>query len=132
MTLLGFDPSLAPVYLWRHMANLGKLTAQVNSFESMADLPGFAEKQKALLRKCDAAYAIAQIGRSYTDKAGEHHSQPDSSAMIKCIELAARLLGILTEAEKRAREGEGDTVRADIEYIAGLLRSAGYDVKKAA
>lgn len=58
--------------------------------------------------------------------------RPEYATMLKCVELATKLWGLQAEADKSVREGDGDTVRADIEYIAGLLRSAGYEVKKAA
>ena len=106
------------------------------SFEAMADLPDFESKRRALLRKCDAAYAIAEQGRSYVkpgkgDKPDELHTQPDSAAMIKCIELAGRFLGVLAEVEKRAKDDD-ERRTADIEQIATLLRGAGYKVEKAA
>ena len=110
---------------------IGKLSAMAGSFEAMADLPDFESKRRALLRKCDAAYAIAEQGRSYVDKQGEQHSQPDSAAMIKCIELAGRFLGVLAEVEKRAKDDD-ERRTADIEQIATLLRGAGYRVEKAA
>ena len=107
---------------------LGNLVQAVASFESMADLVTHEERKKALLKKCDEVWHIAAAGR--ISQRGKEI--PDCAAMNKTIELAARLLGVMAEAEKRAKDGEGETSKADIEYIAGLLRSAGYDVKKAA
>lgn len=98
----------------------------------MADLPGFEEKRRSLLRKCDDAYAVAEKGRSYVDKNGAEHSQPDSAAMIKCIELAGRFLGVLAEVERRAKDDPGGTALEDLEEVAKLMRLAGYVVQKAA
>lgn len=106
--------------------------AALSSFEAMADLPTFEARKRALLRKCDEAYDVAVAGRNYTDKHGELHANPDGSGMVKCIELAARIMGVLSEAEKRAKDGEGETRAADVEQIASLLRSCGYRVEKAA
>ena len=111
---------------------IGGLAKAAGSFEAMAHLPGFEEKRRALLRKCDEAYAVAQVGRTYTDSKGVEHWQPDSSAMIKCIELAGRFLGVLAEVEKRAKDDDGAPRPADVEQIASLLRSVGYRVEKAA
>jgi hypothetical protein len=117
-------------------ANSGQITGSIerhiHSFEEMADLPAFEDKRKALLRKLDKAFTLAEDGRTYTDKKGETHYNPDSGGMVKCVELAARLLGVLAEAEKRIKDGEGDTRTADIEQVASLLRSVGYKVEKAA
>lgn len=111
---------------------LNNLEKQVQSFEAMADMPNFEGKRRALLRKCDEAYEVAKKGRSYVDKMKREHNDPDVGGMIKCIELSARILGILTEAEKRVKDGDGDTRAADIEQIASLLRSVGYEVTKKA
>lgn len=111
---------------------LAALEKSVTSFEAMADLGTFEEKRKALLRKCDHAYAVAEAGRGYKDNKGREHSNPDAGGMVRCIELAARLLGVLAEAEKRAKDGDGDTRTADIEQVASLLRSVGYEVTKKA
>lgn len=110
----------------------GALEKAVSSFEAMADLPTFEGKRRALLAKCDHAFQVAETGRNYTDKHGDVHSNPDSGGMVRCVELAARLLGVLAEAEKRARDGEGETRAADMETVASLLRSVGYKVEKAA
>lgn len=111
---------------------IGALTRAAGSFEAMADMPSFEDKRRALLKKCDAAYAVAEVGRSYVDKNGEEHSQPDSAAMIKCIELAGRFLGVLAEIDKRAREDDGPVRGVEIDQIVSLLRSVGYKVEKAA
>lgn len=98
----------------------------------MADLPDFSSRQRALLKKCDEAYAIAEKGRSYVkpgkgDKPDELHSQPDSAAMIKCIELAARLLGVIAEAEKVAKSDE-NMRDVGVQQLLALLRSLGYTI----
>jgi hypothetical protein len=113
-------------------SRLGVLERKVVSFAEMAGLPNFEQRKRALLEKCDDAYAIAEVGRNYTDKSGNPHNDPDCSGMVKCIELAARIMGVLAEAEKRAKDGEGETRAADVEQIASLLRSCGYRVEKAA
>ena len=110
---------------------LGALTKRVDTFEAMANLPGFAEKQRALLRKVDEVFAVAKVGRNYVDKHGAEHSQPDASAMGKCVDIGARILGVLAEAEKRVKAGDQEQQAVDIEQIAGLLRSVGYRVEKA-
>lgn len=104
------------------------LSKQVKGFEAMADMPDLGTRQRALLRRCDELYAIAEIGRSYTDKHGEEHSQPDSHTMLKCTELAARLLGVITEAEKNAKREDGDSRGVEIHQLVSLLRSMGYEI----
>jgi hypothetical protein len=111
---------------------LGVLERQVTSFASMADLPTYEDRKRALLGKCDEAYDTAKSGRNYTDKHGEVHANPDGSGMVRCIELAARIMGVLTEAERRAKDGDGDSRAADLEEVAKLMRLAGYLVAKAA
>lgn len=111
---------------------LGAVSRAVETFAQMADLATHEERKRALLAKCDKVWVVAETGRNYTDKHGEVHANPDSAGMAKCIELAARLMGVLVESEKRAREGDGDTRAADVEQIASLLRSVGYRVEKAA
>lgn len=111
---------------------LGAIQKAAISFEAMADLGSFAEKQRALLRKVDEVFAVAKVGRNYVDKHGAEHSQPDASAMGKCVDLGARILGVLTEAEKRAKESDEAPRAVDIEQVANLLRSVGYKVERAA
>ena len=41
---------------------LGVLERQVTSFVEMADLPTFEARKRALLQKCDEAYAVAEVG----------------------------------------------------------------------
>ncbi len=111
---------------------LGVLERQVTSFVEMADLPTFEARKRALLQKCDEAYAVAEVGRGRTTKTGNEINDPDCGGMIKCIELAARIMGVLTEAERRAKDGDGDSRAADLEEVAKLMRLAGYVVSKAA
>ncbi len=111
---------------------LGALTKAVDSFEAMADMATFDEKKRALLRKCDHAFQVAETGRNYVDKHGEEHSNPDSGGMVRCIELAARILGVLAEAERAAKNGDGETRGVEIDQLVSLLRSIGYNVEKAA
>jgi len=111
---------------------LERQVAALGSFEAMADLATFEERKRALLAKCDETYGTARSGRNYTDKHGAVHENPDASGMARCIELAARIMGVLTEAERRAKDGDGDTVKADIAYLVDLLKSIGYKVEKAA
>ncbi len=98
----------------------------------MADLGSHDERKRALLTKCDAIWAIAEVGRSYVDKQGELHSQPDASALCKVTELAARLMGVMAESEKLAKESDGETKPVEIEQLVGFMRSIGYKVEKAA
>lgn len=102
---------------------LGTIERLTLRFEQMADLPTFEDRKRALLAKCDTAWDIAEKGRGRTTKTGNEISDPDCSAMIKCIELAARIMGVLSEAEKKIRDGEGDTRVADIDQLANLLES---------
>jgi len=111
---------------------LGALERAVGSFEAMAGLATFEEKRRSLLGKVDEVYDLAETGRNYEDKNGIEHRQPDSSGMVKCVELAARLLGVLAEAERRAKDGDGETREADIETVIQQLQKLGYSVKKAA
>lgn len=111
---------------------LGALTKAVDSFEAMADMATFEDKKRALLRKCDHAFQVAETGRNYVDKHGEEHSNPDSGGMVRCIELAARILGVLAEAERAAKNGDGETRGVEIDQLVSLLRSIGYNVEKAA
>jgi hypothetical protein len=111
---------------------LGALTKAAISFEAMCDLPDFESKRRALMRKNDEVFAVAKAGRSYVDKKGELHSQPDAAAMSKCVELGARLLGVLAEIDKRAKDDPGGTALEDLEEVAKLMRLAGYVVQKAA
>lgn len=111
---------------------LGVLERQVTTFEAMADLATHEERKRALLKKCDQAWDVSETGRNYTDKHGEVHSNPDAGGMVRCIELAARIMGVLSEAEKRAKDGEGDTRETDIRTIIKLVESCGYKVEKAA
>lgn len=113
-------------------AGINNLVKEVRTFEAMADLPNFEDKRRALLKKCDHAYAVAEMGRNYTDKHGEVHANPDAGGMVRCIELAARVLGVLAEAERRAKDGEGETRDVNLDEVAELMRRAGYEVKKAA
>jgi hypothetical protein len=98
----------------------------------MAALPTFEERKRALLKKCDHAFQVSEIGRNYTDKHGEVHANPDSGGMVRCIELAARLMGVLVEAERAAKNGDGETRGVEIEQLVSLLKSIGYSVEKAA
>jgi len=111
---------------------VGALSKAVTSFEAMADLSTFEERKRALLKKCDHAFVTAEMGRNYTDKNGEVHSNPDAGGMVRCIELAARILGVLAEAERAAKNGDGETRGVEVEQIVSLLRSIGYKVEKAA
>ncbi len=111
---------------------LERSVAALGSFEAMADLPTFEDRKRALRAKCDETYAVAHEGRNYTDKHGEVHANPDASGMSRCIELAARIMGVLVEAERRAKDGDGDSRQADIDQLIGLIRSIGYKVEKAA
>ena len=112
--------------------DLGNLEINVMSFAEMADLPNFEAKRRALMLRCEEVFQIAKQGRTYIDKKGIKHIQPDAGAMNKAIELSARLLGVLSEADKRVKDGDEDSRAADIEQVASLLRSVGYIVKKAA
>lgn len=111
---------------------LGVIESMTRRFEEMADLATFEQRKRALLAKCDVAWDIAEKGRGRVTKTGNEINDPDCSAMIKCIELAARIMGVLSESERRAKEGEGETRQADIEQIVSLVRSCGYKVEKAA
>lgn len=113
---------------------IGTLSRSVDKFVDMADLPTFEERKKALLAKCDQAYAVAQVGRGRTVEKGDKVVQlfdPDTGGMVKCIELAARLMGVLAEAERRAKDGEGESRGVEIEQLISLIRSIGYRVEKA-
>lgn len=112
--------------------HIGSITKDVLRFEQMADLTNFEDKRRAILRKCDHAYDVAETGRNYTDKYGEEHRNPDTGGMARLIELAARVLGVLAEAERRAKDGEGETREVNLDEVAELMRRAGYEVKKAA
>lgn len=112
---------------------IGSLVRSVDKFVDMADLPTFEERKKALLAKCDQAYAVAQVGRGRTIEKGEQVTQlldPDTGGMVKCIELAARLMGVLAEADQRAKNGDGESRGVEIEQLISLLRSIGYHVEK--
>ena len=111
---------------------LGALTKAAISFEEMCDLPDFESKRRALMRKNDEVFVVAKAGRSYVDKKGELHSQPDAAAMSKCVELGARLLGVIAEVEKRAKAADGESQEVDIMTIIRLIESIGYEVTKKA
>ena len=104
----------------------------MTSFEAMADLSTFDDRKRALLKKCDHAFEVAEEGRNYTDKRGDLHTNPDAGGMVRCIELAARILGVLAEAERAAKNGDGETRGVEVEQLVSLLRSVGYKVEKAA
>jgi len=108
------------------------LVKAVSKFEEMADLANFEDKRKALLKKCDHAYEIAETGRNYVDKHGQEHSNPDAGGMVRCIELAARVLGVLAEAERRANAGGEGTAEVTEDVLVEMMRKLGYEVKKAA
>jgi len=111
---------------------LGALKVAVDSFESLADMTNFQDKRRLLLRKCDHTLRVAETGRNYTDKHGEVHANPDAGGMVRCVELAARLSGVLAEAEQKAKNGDGETRGVEIEQLVSLLKSIGYRVEKAA
>jgi hypothetical protein len=113
-------------------APINNLVKQVMRFEQMADLPNFEDKRRALLSKLDEAYATAETGRNYIDKNDIEHRNPDAGGMVRCVELAARVLGVLTEADRRAKDGDSETRDVNLDEVAELMRRAGYEVKKAA
>jgi hypothetical protein len=111
---------------------INNIVKEVLRFEQMADLPTFEDKRRQLLRKCDYAFEVAETGRNYVDKHGEEHRNPDTGGMTRLIELAARVLGVLAEADRRAKDGEGETREVNLDEVAELMRRAGYKVQKAA
>ena len=112
--------------------NFPNLAAQVMRFEAMADLPNFEEKRRALLKKLDEVYDVAKTGRNYVDKNDIEHCNPDAGGMVRSVELAARVLGVLTEAERRANAGGENTVDVTEEVLVEMMRKIGYEVKKVA
>jgi len=116
-------------------SKLGSITRSVDSFLAMAELPTFEERKKALLGKLDDAYRVAEKGRGrivHKPDSDVELFDPDVGGMVKCIELAARLMGVLTEAEQKAKSGDGETRGVEIDQLVSLLKSIGYKVEKAA
>lgn len=89
-------------------------------------------RRKQLLGRCQEVYELAH-GQKRVLKDGTESDSPDYHAMVKVVELSANLLGVIADATRRVNKPEDQEQRAaDIEQIAGLLRSVGYDVTKAA
>jgi hypothetical protein len=114
---------------------LGSITQSVSSFLAMADLATHDERKRALLGKLDGAYKLAERGRGrvvHKPDSDVELFDPDTGGMVKCIELAARLMGVLAESERAAKNGDGETRGVEIDQLVSLLKSIGYRVEKAA
>lgn len=103
---------------------------QMLSFAAVAKLSTLEERREHMLMRCQEIYETAQ-SRDRNTQSGKV-SDPDSHAMVKCVELACKLLGVTAEVEQRIRRGEQDTTTVPVEQVAELLEAAGYEVKKRA
>ena len=89
-------------------------------------------RRRQLLGRAQEVYTLAHE-QTRVLKDGTETASPDYHAMVKCVELSANLLGVIADATRRAAKPDEDEKRtADIEQVAALLRSVGYNVTKAA
>jgi hypothetical protein len=93
------------------------------SFAEVADLPTKDGKRKQMLMRCQEIYDTAGARERQSGK-GAAFSDPDCHAQTKCIELASRLMNLFSE-----EQGEGERREADIQQIAQLFRSMGWELK---
>jgi hypothetical protein len=100
------------------------------SFADMGRLGNFEEKRGALLARVDEIYAIAQKRGRITAK-GDEILDPDCHSMVKCVEVGAKLLGVMAEAEAKAKKDSG-AEPVPIVALIEMFEAAGYEVKKKA
>lgn len=93
------------------------------------DVNGLAtreQKREQMLARCQEIYERADQRERQSGK-GAAFADPDCHAMVKCVELSAKLMGLFSDDQSEADQRE-----TDIKKIAKLLESAGYEVKKVA
>lgn len=98
-------------------------------FDQVADLPSKDAKRKQMLKRCQEVYKKAGERERQSGK-GPAFSDPDHHAQIKCVELASRLMNLLSHENEDSEKRE-----ADIQAIVKLFRDMGWKVeppKKAA
>jgi hypothetical protein len=116
---------------------IGQLTGQATklgllSFDQVNRLGTIEEKREQILARCQQVYELAH-GKQRMLKGGDTCPDPDYHAMVKCLELTANLMGLQADATRRVNKPEESERRAmDIEQVAALMRSVGYEVKKVA
>jgi hypothetical protein len=84
------------------------------------------QKREQMLARCQQIYERADQRERQSGR-GAAFADPDCHAMVKCVELSAKLMGLFSDDQS-----EGDQRETDIRKIAKLLESAGYEVKKVA
>lgn len=71
----------------------GELAGNFKSLRAILAMPAREERLGALLDQLDEIKLCA-LNRSRLNKHGEEVHDPDSSAAVRCVEVAARLLGL--------------------------------------
>lgn len=71
----------------------GELAGNFKSLRAIMAMQSQDDRLGALLDQLDEIKACA-LSRSRVNKHGEQVSDPDSSAAVRCVEVAARLLGL--------------------------------------
>jgi hypothetical protein len=71
----------------------GELAGNFRSLRAIMAMPKQDDRLGALLDQLDEIKACA-LSRSRVNKHGEQVNDPDSSAAVRCVEVAARLLGL--------------------------------------
>jgi hypothetical protein len=69
-----------------------EVSVQADSLSQLARLDDVEERRSALLDRLDRAFELAAT-RSRVGKGGQPIRDPDCHALIKCVEVAAKLLG---------------------------------------
>ena len=93
-------------------------------FRNVNGLATREAKREQMLARCQEIYERADQRERQSGK-GAAFADPDCHAMVKCVELSAKLMGLFKDDES-----ESDRRETDIAAIATLLRSVGYDVVK--
>lgn len=110
---------------------IASLTGNAIAFKLLdfRDVSGLAtkeQKREQMLARCQQIYERADQRERQSGK-GAAFADPDCHAMVKCVELSAKLMGLFSDDQSEADQRE-----TDIRKIAKLLESAGYEVKKVA
>lgn len=92
-------------------------------FHLVADLPTKDAKRKQMLMRCQEVYRSAASRQRQSGK-GAEFADPDHHAQNKCIELASRLMNLLSHENE-----DGEKREADIQQIAQLFRDMGWKIE---
>lgn len=98
---------------------------EVDGLDKAAKRRQMVGRAQQIFESCMGASTTSQFNKALK-------GNPDRATMLKCVEFASRLWGLQADAEQAARREDGEARGVEIEQLLSLIRSLGYEVKKAA